>query len=213
MKEKLIIFLLIFSLTVNVAALITMGYFWRSDYSSKGDVLRKGVKAPRLGRELSLNNGQWRKMRGMRRSLLNEIDPIRDELTAKREELVNLLTIEEPDRSAINQKLGEINGLQLQTQRAVIDHLLREKEFLTPGQQRQYFDFMSKRICRKQFFMGSGSRSMRGPGMRREEGGMGLRDGSGKGRGQGQGIGRGDGSGRGQGMGNGSGRGQGRRMR
>ena len=209
MKEKLIIFLLIFSLTVNVAALITMGYFWGRGERSREAVFRGRDKPPLLRGELSLDEIQQRKMRGMRGSLFEEIKPVRDEMEAKREDLVNLLTTEEPDLRAIDQKIGEINVLQSQVQHAVIDTLLREKDFLDPKQPEQYFDVISRRLCPNRFFMGRG----RGRGIERG-------DGSGSGRGLGQGMGRGDssGSGRGQGqgmgMGNGSGRGrgQGRRL-
>jgi len=202
MKEKLIIFLLIFSLTINVAALITMGYFWGRGEGGGEAVFRRSGESPRLGSRLSLDKVQQRKMRGMRGSLFEGIKPVRDELEAKREDLVNLLTTKEPDRIVIDQKIGEINSLQSQIQHAVIDTLLREKEFLNPMQQKEYFDVISRRLCQNRFFMGRG----RGQG-------MGRGDGSGSGRGQGQGIGRGDGSGRGQGQGigrgDGSGRGQG----
>jgi len=209
MKEKLIIFLLIFSLTINVAALVTMGYFWGRGEGGGEAVLRRSGESPRLGSRLSLDKVQQRKMRGMRGSLFEGIKPVRDELEAKREDLVNLLTIEDPDRIVIDQKIGEINNLQSQIQRAVIDSLLREKDFLNPMQQKEYFDVISRRLCPNRFFMGRG----RGRG-------MGRGDGSGRGRGLGQGIGRGDGSGsgrgQGQGMGvgngSGSGRGQGKRM-
>ncbi|MBW1854995.1 MAG: periplasmic heavy metal sensor [Deltaproteobacteria bacterium] len=202
MKEKLIIFLLIFSLTINVAALITMGYFWGRGEGGGEAAFRRSGESPRLGSRLSLDKVQQRKMRGMRGSLFEGIKPVRDELEAKREDLVNLLTTKEPDRILIDQKIGEINSLQSQIQHAVIDTLLREKEFLNPMQQKEYFDVISRRLCQNRFFMGRG----RGQG-------MGRGDGSGSGRGQGQGIGRGDGSGRGQGQGigrgDGSGRGQG----
>jgi Spy/CpxP family protein refolding chaperone len=178
MKEKLIIFLLIFSLTINVAALVTMGYFW-----GRGE---GGGESPRLGSRLSLDKVQQRKMRGMRGSLFEGIKPVRDELEAKREDLVNLLTIEDPDRIVIDQKIGEINVLQSQIQHAVIDSLLREKEFLNPMQQKEYFDVISRRLCPNRFFMGRG----RGRGMGR---------GDGSSRGRGQGMGDGSGSGRGQG--------------
>lgn len=201
MKEKLIIFLLIFSLTVNVAALITMGFLWGKGERSRETVSRSMSESPRLGSRLSLDKRQWGKMHSMRESLMKEIKPVRDELESKREDLVNLLILEEPDRSAIDEKIVEIDALQSQIQRAVIDNLLREKGFLNPEQQKQYFDVISRRLCPNRFFMGRG----RGRGMGR---------GDGRGRGQGQGIGRGDGSGRGQGsgmgMGNGSGRGQGK---
>ena len=209
MKEKLIIFLLIFSLTINVAALVTMGYFWGRGEGGGEAVFRRSGEYPRLGSRLALDKVQQRKMRGMRGSLFKGIKPVRDELEAKREDLVNLLTTKEPDRIMIDQKIGEINSLQSQIQHAVIDSLLREKDFLNPMQQKEYFDVISRRLCPNRFFMGRG----RGRG-------MGRGDGSGRGRGLGQGIGRGDGSGsgrgQGQGMGvgngSGSGRGQGKRM-
>ena len=207
MKEKLIIFLLIFSLTINVAALVTMGYFWGRGEGGGEAVFRRSGESPRLGSRLSLDKVQQRKMRGMRGSLFEGIKPVRDELEDKREDLVNLLTIEDPDRIVIDQKIGEINVLQSQIQHAVIDSLLREKEFLNPMQQKEYFDVISRRLCPNRFFMG------RGQGQ-----GMGRGDGSGRGRGQGQGMGRGDGSGRGQGQGigrgdgSGSGRGPGQGM-
>jgi len=201
MKEKLIIFLLIFSLTINVAALVTMGYFWGRGEGGGEAVFERSGESPRLGSRLSLDKVQQRKMRGMRGSLFEGIKPVRDELEAKREDLVNLLTTKDPDRLVIDQKIGEINVLQSQIQHAVIDSLLREKEFLNPMQQKEYFDVISRRLCPNRFFMGRG----RGPGM-------------GRGRGPGQGIGRGDGSGKGQGQGmgmgnrSGRGRGQGRRL-
>ncbi len=219
MKEKLIIFLLIFSLTINLAALVTMGYFWGRGESGGEAVFERSGESSRLGSRLSLDKVQQRKMRGMRGSLFEGIKPVRDELEAKREDLVNLLTTEDPDRMVIDQKIGEINVLQSQIQHAVIDNLLREKEFLNPMQQKEYFDVISRRLCPNRFSMGRGQ----GQGMGRGNGsgrgrglgqGIGMGDGSGSGRGLGQGIGRGDGSGRGQGqgMGNGSGRGQGKRM-
>ena len=181
MKEKLIIFLLIFSLTVNVAALITMGYFWgKSD--KPGDTVFRGSKPPLLVSELPLDNGQRRKMLGVRRTLLEEISPIKDELTTKREELVNLLNVETPDRNAIDKKLSEINGLQSKTQHAVIDQLLKQKEFLTPMQRKKYFDLISKRICQGRCEMGKGQDGQRGRGM-----GRGPEEGMGMGRGKRQG--------------------------
>ena len=200
MKEKLIIFLLIFSLTINIAALVTMGYFWGRGERSREAVFRENDKSPLLREELSLDEMQQRKMRGMRGSLFEEIQPVRDEMEAKREDLVNLLTTDEPDRRAIGQKIGEINVLQSQVQRAVIDTLLREKEFLNPMQQKEYFDVISRRLCPNRFLMGRGRERDIGRGDGSGRGlGIGRGDGSRSGRGQGQGMGRGDGRGRRQG--------------
>ena len=169
MKEKFIIFLLVFSLTVNVAALITMGYFWGKSERRGGTFLSRGELPPRGG-GLSLNNGQVEKMRNARMVLLKEIAPFRDELMTKRRELANFLTLEKPDRRALKQKLREINDLQFQTQTAVIDNLLKEKEFLNPGQQKQYSDFICNRLCQGRCAMGKGPKGQKGYGMGRRPG-------------------------------------------
>jgi Spy/CpxP family protein refolding chaperone len=175
MKEKFIVFLLIFSLTVNVVALITTGYIWGKSETPVEPVFRGG-KPPSLVSELPLDNGQRRKMHDLRRSLVEEIFPIRDGLMTKREELVGLLTVETPDLSAIDKKLSEINGLQSKTQHAVIDHLLKEKEFLSPSQQKKYFNLICNRLCPGRCAMGRGPRGRSGRGMgsgRRQGGRMG----------------------------------------
>ena len=124
MKEKLIIFILIFSLTVNVSALITMGYFWGKD-----DTVQQGttVDGPsQLISGLSLDTRQRGKMRSLRQSFQEETSPMRNALLTKREELVTLLNAETLDRSGIEQKLKEIIQVQYQIQEAVIDNMLEE---------------------------------------------------------------------------------------
>ena len=76
MKARLIIFLFVFSLTVNVAALVTMGYFW-GRYDGKGKSFLRGDEIPPpppppLISELSLDKEQWGKMRTVRRSFLKK---------------------------------------------------------------------------------------------------------------------------------------------
>jgi len=171
MKERLITFMFVFSLTVNVAALVTMGYFW-GKYDGEGKSFLRGDEippppSPPLISELSLDKEQRGKMRTVRRSFLNEIDPIRNELTTKRESLVNLLTAQEPDRNAIDQKLSEINTLQSKIQYAVVNNLLREKDFLNPTQQEQYFNCICNKLCPNCLGMGKGRRGPGMPGMGR----------------------------------------------
>jgi Spy/CpxP family protein refolding chaperone len=183
MREKLIIFLLVFSLTVNVAVLVTMGYFW-GKYDGEGKSFLRGDEfppppPPPLISELSLDKEQRGKMRTVRRSFINEIAPIRSELTTRRESLVNLLTAKKPDRNTIDQKLSEINALQSKIQYAVINNLLREKDFLNPKQQEQYFNCICNKLCPDCLRMGKGRR---GPGM------PGMGRGRGKGRGNGMGY-------------------------
>ena len=63
MKEKLITLILVFSLTVNAAALITIGYFWGRNYTG-GE-----AGPPPFGAGLSLDQGQRDRMRERRRKV------------------------------------------------------------------------------------------------------------------------------------------------
>ena len=181
MKEKLIIFILIFSLTVNVAALITMGYLWGKDNVVKqGSSMVDGPSSLLSG--LALDTRQRGKMRSLRQSFQEETSPMRNTLISKREELVTLLNGETLDRSAIEQKLKEINEIQYQIQEAVIDNLLEEKASLNPRQQKRYGEFICSELCQGRCAMDRGS--------------GGCRCGTGKGQNRGRGMGRGEGRGR-----------------
>lgn len=185
MKEKLIIFILIFSLTINLAALITMGYFWGKNYTSKKDISPPDGSSPLIS-GLSLDPRQRGKMRRLRQSFQEETSPMRTSLITKREELVTLLNSETLDRSAIEQKVKEINEVQYQIQEAVIDNLLEEKTYLNPRQQKRYGEFICSELCQGRCSMEQGSggcRCSKGNGKRR-------------GRGMGMGMGRGEGRGR-----------------
>ena len=185
MREKLIIFILIFSLTVNVAALITMGYFWGKDNTGEQGASRVDGP-PQLISDLSLDIRQRGKMRSLRQSFQEEISPMRNTLITRREELVTLLNSETLDRSAIEQKLQEINQVQYQIQEAVVDNLLEEKASLNPRQQKRYGEFICSELCQGRCSMekGSGDCSC-GPGKGQK-----------RGRGMGMGMGRGEGKGR-----------------
>lgn len=195
MKEKLILFTMIFSLTVNAAALVTMGYFWGRDYTGS-EYRFEGEKPPSLTADLSLNTRQRGKMRGLRRALLQETTPIQDRLLVKRGELANHLQAHVPDRPAIDRTLGEINELQLQMQLAVVDNLIKEKAFLEPEQQKQYATRLCTQLCQ-----GSCSMAQGGGDCRCAPGGEGRR-------GMGTGFGRGDGRGKRDGWGRRDGRGR-----
>jgi Spy/CpxP family protein refolding chaperone len=175
MKEKLMMVALIFSLTVNAAAFITTGYFWGRNYTSREAV--KDAGPPPFGTEISLDQGQRDRMRELRKSFMNETAPVRDDLMIKRVELARLLSSEGPDRASLEQKLGEINDLQLRMQIGVIDQLFREKAFLSPEQQARYVDFISHRLC-QDFLPGrKGHRGHRGRGMGPQDGRGGMGEG------------------------------------
>jgi Spy/CpxP family protein refolding chaperone len=63
----------------------------------------------------------------------------------KRGEMIDLLASPQPDREDIAAKQEEILAGQRKMQQLVIEHLLAEKEVLTPEQQRELFDLLRRR--------------------------------------------------------------------
>lgn len=176
MKEKLMMVALIFSLTVNAAVLLTMGYFWGRNQSGRHSS-ENAVPRP-MSAELSLDREQRERMRALREAFMVETAPVRENLRVKRTELATLLSAEEPERFAAEQKLREINDLQLQMQIAVIDQLFKEKQFLSPEQRERYADFISRNLCRDFLTGRKGYGGHRGRGMGRREGNaMGMGEG------------------------------------
>jgi len=60
----------------------------------------------------------------------------------KRIELVKELMKEKPDSMRIGQILREVDSLQAQMQREVVERLIEEKRILTPEQQEKFFSLV-----------------------------------------------------------------------
>lgn len=62
-----------------------------------------------------------------------------------RPQVIELIAAEEPDMEAIRARQDEILETKRRIQQLVVDHLLAEKEVLTPEQQRQFFTMLRER--------------------------------------------------------------------
>jgi len=89
---------------------------------------------------IKLNEDQKQQVEDIRRDFLPRVAGIRQALRQKRLELNDLLFVEPPDIQAIEGKSRDISKLQAQLEREVIDHILQEKELLSPEQKSQFYD-------------------------------------------------------------------------
>ena len=89
---------------------------------------------------IKLSEGQKRQVEDIRRDFLPRVAEIRQALRQRRLELNDLLFAEPPDMQAIEGKSNDISKLQAQLEREVIDHILQERELLSPDQKRQFYD-------------------------------------------------------------------------
>jgi Spy/CpxP family protein refolding chaperone len=85
----------------------------------------------------------------IRRDFLPKVEGIRQSLRRNRLELNDLLFAEAPDRKMITEISSGISALQAELEREVIDHILQEKELLSPDQKKQFYE-----VIRKEFEKG-----------------------------------------------------------
>jgi len=143
MTKNLKTLAIIFSIVLNI---VFIGlYFYH-----KADLL------PLIGHRTSHNHLLYEELH-LNREQLDRFRPARDrfhvfvnkqglEIKAKQLELIDLLSMEHPDRLAIDAKQLEIQTLQQQLQAMVIDHLLEERRILTPEQRQRFFALIRERI-------------------------------------------------------------------
>ena len=89
---------------------------------------------------VALTENQKQEVEDIRKDFLPRLAGIRQALRQNRLELNDLLFTEPSDMQAIEDKSREISKLQAQLEKEVIDHILQEKELLSPGQKRQFYE-------------------------------------------------------------------------
>jgi Spy/CpxP family protein refolding chaperone len=148
MKNNLLKFALAASLILNLTVFATAGYHYyqqsRSWVSPFGKVMEKGKF---LFEELSLKPEQVASMKSMAMPFRAEIDRRRQEIDAKRKELVTLMRDQKPDKKAIDATIKEISGKQEEMQRMIAGHMLEIKSSLDDGQQRKFFDLIERNMA------------------------------------------------------------------
>jgi Spy/CpxP family protein refolding chaperone len=143
MKNSTVKFLLFASLILNVSFLGTAGYqyykqlgYWTSPF---GYQIQRGHF---LFEELSLRPDQLRAMKESAMKFRSVIDSKRNEIAAKRKELIELLRKDRPEKDAIAGMVSQISGMQEQMQRMIAMHMLDMKSGLDEKQQKKFLDLI-----------------------------------------------------------------------
>jgi Spy/CpxP family protein refolding chaperone len=86
-----------------------------------------------------LSEEQRRRVQEIRRVFLPKVAKIRQQLYIKRADLADLLFTESPDREKIFAVANKILHHQSELEHEVIDHILEERQILTPTQERRFY--------------------------------------------------------------------------
>ncbi len=143
MKRTIGILLILLSVGLNVAFVAVWiahrmprhhGHFCNGEESSCPFHIRLGVTDPQR-QEFEARMIRFRE----------SSQPICAEVQRRRFELIDLLAVPTPDRTAIRAKQDEILDGQRRMQERVIENLLEMKTTLTPDQQKKLFDMIRER--------------------------------------------------------------------
>ena len=148
MKNSILKFALAVSLILNLTVLATAGYRYYAQsrvwVSPFGKVMQKDKF---LFEELSLKPDQMAAMKKEAVLFRAEIDRRRQEIDAKRKNLVTLMGDQNPDKKVINATIKEISGKQEEMQRMIVGHMLEIKSSLDAGQQRKFFELIERNMA------------------------------------------------------------------
>jgi Spy/CpxP family protein refolding chaperone len=89
-----------------------------------------------------LTSEQKVRLQEIRRVFLPKVEGIRQDMRLKRAELAELLFSEPSDRTVIYEVAEVIIERQSQLEREVIEHILEEKELLTPSQKQKFYEII-----------------------------------------------------------------------
>lgn len=141
----LVAFLIGFLSALLLAAAVLYGLYrhYRRNRSGSADIQGYLDLIPDLSSE------QRQRVQEIRRVFLPRVADIRRNLRKNRAELADLLFCEPSDRSKIDEVASDIISHQKNLEHEVIEHILEEKELLTPSQRRNFY-----RIIVEQFSTG-----------------------------------------------------------
>ena len=94
-----------------------------------------------------LSEAQRNQVQEIRRVFLPKVDKIRQSLYTKRAELADLLFIEPADREKIYAVAEQTLHHQSELENEVIEHILEERELLSPSQKRKFYDIIVQQFA------------------------------------------------------------------
>jgi Spy/CpxP family protein refolding chaperone len=146
MKSKVIILLLVVSLGINIGLILWLTLPRPSPRRIEAYDIRHGWRKGKLRYRLNLLESQVKAIEAIQETTFGKIWAIRETLTVKRQELINILRESQPDNFKLQQLVKEIADLQTEIELGLAENILALKKVLTPEQQEQFFELFQKRL-------------------------------------------------------------------
>jgi Spy/CpxP family protein refolding chaperone len=149
-KRDWLVYLVIFSLALNLGTIGTFAYLRYQDNREKTavQVPPRPLLMRSLWRELKLDDAQRQTVRRLFPEHHQRVGSIRRDLAQKRQELFELIKEESTPWSAIQAKIQEISALQGSLEEEMARFLLEFKKNLNPTQYAAFLNLVQARLGR-----------------------------------------------------------------
>lgn len=134
MKNKWLIILLIFSVTINIAAIFTIGFHWWQTKRFRSPQTGGEIASVPPGLRLQLKPEQKEAMRNCNHRLNLKLQPYKQCVIEQRRKLFKLLTDATVDSLQMRKQLDSLFNLQKQVQTRIFYNMLEQREFLNEAQ-------------------------------------------------------------------------------
>ena len=140
MKDKLLRFILVISLLLNVSLIVSAAYTYYSRMQQRNTPVCYGIGGKCFFEEPSLTPDQ-KKIIGEKAATFHEsLNVKRREISNLHISLLTLMRADHPDIRAIETIINRINGLQEDVQKMAVRHMLEVKALLNREQQKRFLD-------------------------------------------------------------------------
>jgi len=167
MKRDWLIYLVMFSLAMNLGTIGTIAYLRYQDHRGPAvvpEALLPPLPPKTLWRELNLDDSQRQAMRRLFPEHHRKVKAARQELTQKRQELFDLIKMDSAPWSAIQAKIQEVSTLQGGLEEEMARFMLEFKKSLNPEQHAAFLNLVQARLgCGPEAACTPGDGRRRGP--------------------------------------------------
>ncbi|MBN2620495.1 periplasmic heavy metal sensor [candidate division WOR-3 bacterium] len=143
MSKKTVLIILIASVAINLATVVTFMYYLSNEHRTEHPIdPQHPDRFPqwhggRLRKELDLDPQQIEVLKKVNEEIDISVRPIREELRMKRQELMSMVYDQKPDQERIDTLIKEIAGLQATHDARIFSGLMKVRDILTIEQRRQ----------------------------------------------------------------------------
>ncbi len=144
--------IVIISLTFNVAVVcaLVFGMAYRARFDGERPYRDYGApgrtRGMHLGRRMGLPPDKMDQVGRIFDELRDESAELQEKLGTARGELVDLMHAENPDESAVMEKIEEISAIQGEIEKLLVRRLLRVNDILSPEERERFLQLLRRRM-------------------------------------------------------------------